>query len=128
MRVLKARTFARWARREGLTDTALRTAVDEMRRGLVDAVLGGGLVKKRIARSGGGKSGGYRTLLAADLRDRWIFLCGFAKSERGNVDESELRFWRKLAQAHLAMSEEIIERSIAAGELIEVERDEQETA
>lgn len=128
MRVLKARTFARWARREGLSDTALRSAVEEMRRGLVDALLGGGLVKKRIARPGGGKSGGYRTLLAADLRDRWVFLCGFAKSARGNVDDSELQFWRRLAQAHLAMSEEMIRRSIAAGELIEVEHGESETS
>lgn len=67
MRALKTRWFARWARREGVTDAALRKAVGEMSHGLVDAVLGGGLVKQRIARPGAGKSGGLRTLLAADF-------------------------------------------------------------
>jgi len=121
MRVLKAKTFARWARREGLPDRVLRSAVEEVRHGLVDADLGGGLAKKRIARPGAGKSGGYRVLLATDLRDRWVFLTGFAKSERGNIGEGELYYWRKIAQAHLAMSEEMTLRAIAAGLLVEVE-------
>jgi hypothetical protein len=121
MRVLKAKTFARWARREGLTDRLLRSAVEEARNGLIDAVLGGGLAKKRIARPGKGKSGGYRVLLATDLRDRWVFLTGFAKSERANVDEGDLYYWRKIAQAHLSMSEEMTLQAIAAGLLVEVE-------
>jgi len=119
MRVLKSRWFARWARREGLTDTTLRFAVEEMRRGLVDAVLGGGLVKKRVARPGGGKSGGYRTLLAADFRDRWIFLYGFAKSERENIDDDDLRDLRRLARAYLSMSEAATRRLIDTGVLME---------
>jgi len=119
MRVLKSRWFARWARREGLTDTTLRFAVEEMRRGLVDAVLGGGLVEKRVARPGGGKSGGYRTLLAADFRDRWIFLYGFAKSERENIDDDDLRDLRRLARAYLSMSEAATRRLIDTGVLME---------
>ena len=126
MRVLKARTFARWARREGLTDTALRTAVDEMRRGLVDAVLGGGLVKKRIARSGGGKSGGYRTLLAADLRDRWIFLCGFAKSERDNVEDDELDTARDIAKGWLDAGPQRLAQALAQGVIEEVDYEDKE--
>lgn len=128
MRVLKTRWFARWARREGLTDTALRFAVDEMRRGLVDAVLGGGLVKKRIARPGGGKSGGYRALLAADFRHRWVFLYGFAKSERENIDEKNLRDLRQLAQTYNLMSEAAARRLIDAGVLMEVSDGEPETS
>jgi len=62
-----------------------------MRNGLLDADLGGGVFKKRIARPGRGKRGGYRTILAADLRNRWVFLFGFAKSKRDNLDDAELR-------------------------------------
>jgi hypothetical protein len=128
MRVLKTRWFARWARREGLTDVALRSAVDEMRRGLVDAVLGGGLIKKRIARPGGGKSGGYRTLLAADLRERWVFLFGFAKSGRENIGGKDLHDLRQLAQTYLSMSEAATRRLIGAGELVEVSDGKPETS
>ena len=121
MQIFKTRTFARWARKEPLNDTALRAAVVEMQAGLVDAVLGGGLVKKRVARAGGGKRGGYRTLLATNLRDRWVFLFGFSKSERDNVDEPELRALKHIAQAYLGMDEQTRDRLLDAGELIEVD-------
>ena len=128
MRVLKTRWFARWMRRERLTDAALRCAVDEMRRGLVDAIIGGGLVKKRVARPGSGKRGGYRTLLAADFRDRWVFLYGFAKSERENIDPKGLHDLRQLARAYSSMSEVEVRRLVGAGVLVEVSDDEPKTA
>lgn len=90
-----------------------------MREGLVDATLGGGLVKKRIARPGRGKSGGYRTLLAADFRDRWVFLYGFAKRERENIGGKDLFDLRQLAQAYLSMNETDVRRAVGAGELVE---------
>jgi len=124
MRVLKTRAFARWARKERLADSMLLAAVEEMGRGLVDADLGAGLVKKRVARSGGGKRGGYRALLATDLRERWIFLYGFAKSERENVDGKELSSLKQLAQVYLAMGEETVGRLLKAGELTETEHGE----
>lgn len=128
MQIFKTRTFARWARKEGLKDAVLRAAVDEMQAGLVDANLGGGLVKKRLARAGGGKSGGHRTLLATNLRDRWVFLCGFSKNERDNVDDDELRALKRIAQAYLGMEEELLDRVLDAGELMEVADGESKTA
>lgn len=124
MRVLKLKAFARWARKERVADAWLRVAVWEMRRGLVDANLGGGLLKKRVARPGGGKSGGYRTILAADLRERWVFLYGFAKSERDDLDDDEVRELKRLAKAYLALSEDTLDRLIDAGQLIEVKNGE----
>jgi len=121
VRVLKLKAFARWARKEGLADGLLRVAVREMRSGLVDADLGGGLFKKRVARPGGGKSGGYRTILAADLRNRWVFLHGFAKSERDDLDDAEVRDWKRLARSYLALDEGLLDRLIDAGRLMEVE-------
>jgi hypothetical protein len=128
MRVLKTKAFARWTRREDVSDAALQTAVEEMRAGLVDANLGAGLVKKRIARPGRGKSGGWRTLLASNLRDRWVFLYGFAKNERDNVDLDELRALKLLAQSYLGMGEMTIDRLVEAAELMEVKDGESETA
>jgi hypothetical protein len=62
------------------------------RRGLVDADLGGGLIKQRIARTGQGRSGGYRTLMAFRSKERTIFVYGFAKSERDNIESDELEY------------------------------------
>ena len=67
MNVLKRKDFARWQAGEKLPDAALCRAVHEMEAGLIDADLGGFLYKKRVARLGGGKSGGYRTLLSARI-------------------------------------------------------------
>lgn len=114
------KTFARWARRSGLPDSRLVVAVKEMRRGLVDADLGGGLLKKRVARPGAGKRGGYRTLLASNRGDRWVFLFGFGKNERENIDDAEAWDYRKLAGIYLAKRERDIEQLVGEGELQEI--------
>ena len=124
MRVLKTKTFARWTRKERLADSRLLAAVEEMRGGLVDANLGAGLMKKRVARPGEGKRGGYRTLLATNRRDRWIFLYGFAKKELDNLDDDELSDMKRLAQAYLGMGEETIAQLLIAGELVEAKNGE----
>ena len=128
MEIFKTKTFARWARKEGLKDAVLRNAVDDIQAGLVDANLGGGLVKRRVARTGSGKSGGHRTLLATNLRDRWVLLYGFAKNERDNVDDDELRVLKRIAQAYLGMEEELLDQFLDVGELIEVDDGESKTA
>jgi hypothetical protein len=124
VRILKLKAFARWARKEGLADRSLLVAIREMRGGLIDADLGGGLFKKRVARPGGGKSGAYRTILAADLRGRWVFLYGFAKSERDDLDDAELRDWKRVANSYLALSDDMLKAFIDARRLIEVKNGE----
>ncbi len=89
-RVFKTRQFARWARKAGLTDDALCVAVAEMANGLIDADSGGGVVKKRVALPGRGKSAGSRTLIATNKADRWFFVFGFKKNERANINDKEL--------------------------------------
>ena len=89
VRVLKDLEFARWARKERLTDQMLYDAADEIERGLIDARLGGFLLKKRVARPGGGKRGGYRTIVAHRQGIRLVFLFGFAKNEADNVTRTE---------------------------------------
>lgn len=78
MAIYKTKVFERWSSKEELSDKALCKAVQEMKVGLFDADLGGGLFKKRIARQGKGKSGGYRTLVATNKGDQWFFVCNYS--------------------------------------------------
>ena len=96
-RVFKTRHFARWMRKTELTDLALCEAVAEMAQGLLDADLGGGVVKKRVALPGRGKSGGARTLVATNKGSRWFFVFGFEKNDRANISDSELEALQDLA-------------------------------
>lgn len=79
MRIFKTKAFARFARKEGLDDARLRDAVARAERGLVDADLGGGVIKQRLARPGQGKSGGFRVMILYRRAARAIFVYGFAQ-------------------------------------------------
>lgn len=121
--VYETRWFRRWARKAGVTRLALCDAVREMRAGLYGGNLGGGLFKKRIGRSGQGKSGGFRILVASNKKTRWVFMFGFSKNERGNMDEDELVALKTLAAHMLSLSEESLGKARRAGELMEVDCD-----
>jgi hypothetical protein len=119
-RVFRTRTFGRWMRKVGLADAALRSAVAEMTQGLVDADLGGHLVKKRVALSGQGKRGGARTIVATKLEDRWFFLYGFSKNERANIDRDELKIFQEIAKELLGLDDRQLEIALSIGEIVEV--------
>jgi len=121
MRVLKNRVFNKWAAKEGLSDDTLRTAVAEMERGLIDADLGGHVVKKRVAIGGRGKRGGVRTLLAYASGDKAIFIYGFAKNVRANISTDELKALRHLARELLSYSDTVLTKAVRHGALVEVE-------
>ena len=123
MAVYKTRWFDRWARKEGLSTASLCAAVNEMSDGLIDADLGGGLVKKRIGRLGQGKRGGYRTLVATTKGIRWVFVFGFPKNERSNIDKDETEALKKLAAHLLSLTAQAVVKAQSAGELIEVDCD-----
>ncbi len=103
--IYKTRQFNRWARKADLPDQALYRAVMEIRQGLVDADLGGGIVKKRIALPGHGKRGSTRTLLATNRNDRWFFVYGFEKNERDTISANELEALKLLAGDLLILSD-----------------------
>jgi len=120
MRVLKRKDFARWQAGEKLTDDSLCQAVKEMESGLIDAVLGGYLYKKRVARVGAGKSGGYRTLLSAQIHSRYVFLHGFPKSDKTNITLAEKRALQFAGKVFLELSAEALSTVLQAGVLLEV--------
>lgn len=120
IRVFKTRTFARWSRKTGLTDDALRQAVAEMTQGLVDADLGGHVLKKRVALPGLGKRGGARTIVATRMTDRWFYLYGFGKNERDSINKNELKVLQEIAKELLSFDDRRLTAAMAAGEILEV--------
>ena len=62
-RIFKTRWFERFARKEKIRNAVLLDAVARAEKGQLDADLGGGVIKQRVARPGQGKSGGYRTII-----------------------------------------------------------------
>jgi len=127
-RVYKTRYFQRWMRKTELTDQALRAAVQEMSQGLIDADLGGGVVKKRIGVEGRGKSSGVRTLVATNQGDCWFFVFGFAKNARSNITETELNALQALSSDLLKLNSSQLSDSVANGLLQEISHDQQDAS
>ncbi|HRF88502.1 MAG TPA: type II toxin-antitoxin system RelE/ParE family toxin [Pseudomonadales bacterium] len=119
-RIFRTKTFTRWMRKVGLTDKSLHKAVTEMIHGLIDADLGGHIVKKRIALPSQGKRGGTRTIVATKLSDRWFFLYGFSKNERSSIDKDELQALQETAKVLLAFDDQQLATALSAGEIEEV--------
>ena len=120
MRVFKTRSFNRWMRKTHLTDAVLCTAVLEMAQGLIDADLGGGVLKKRVPLPGRGKSGGARTLVATNKDDRWFFVFGFEKNQQSNISPKELEALQKIAADLMKLSSIELDKHAGAGSLTEI--------
>lgn len=125
MRIFKNKAFTRFARKSGISDASLCKSVSDAEQGLIDADLGGGVIKQRVARSGGGKSGGFRTLILFRVGTLAFFVHGYAKNELGNISDNELTALRALASAMLAYDESALLSALANKTLIEVVCDEE---
>ena len=119
-RIFKTRVFERWMQKVELSDALLLNAVDEMERGLIDADLGGGVFKKRIALPNRGKSGSVRTLIATNKNDRWFFVLEFEKNQRENINSKELAFLKDFAADLLTITDEKLVNSIKSKNLLEI--------
>ena len=128
MRVFKNAWFVRFARKEKISDAALCDAVARAQSGLIDADLGGGVLKQRVARPGAGKSGGYRTLVFFRVGTRAVFAYGFAKSGMANIDPDEERDFKKTAKMVFSFSDADMDRLVAMYEFEEVFCDVQDGA
>ena len=119
-RVFKTRHFSRWMRKTEPTDAALCGAVAEMVQGLIDADLGGGIVKKRVGLAGRGKRGGARTLVATNKGTRWFFVYGFEKNDRANITDDELQALKDIAGQLLYRSTGQLDEAVRDGSLKEI--------
>lgn len=126
LRVFKNRLFAQFARHEKIDDAALCEAIERAERGLIDADLGGGVIKQRIARPNRGRSSGYRSVVLFRAGERAFFVFGFAKNQLENIAHDDLKIYKSTAQFTLALSDEELEQLLKRRELVEVKCDEED--
>jgi hypothetical protein len=120
LRIFKNAWFGRFARREKIKDAVLKDAIARAERGIIDAELGGGVIKQRIARPGQGRSGGYRSIIIFQKGERAIFVYGFAKSDREDIEPDELVGFKKLAKKWFTFFDQKIAAMIKNQELTEI--------
>ena len=120
MRIFANRWFARFADKQNIGDDDLHEAVSRAERGLIDADLGGGVIKQRIARKGQGKSGGFRSVVLFRQGERAFFVYAFAKSDRDNIDQSELSTYKTAAAVYLNYTDDELALFLKQGTLMEI--------
>jgi hypothetical protein len=126
MRLFKTKEFARLARKYRVRDKDLREAVERAEAGLVDATIGANLIKQRVAREGGGRSGGYRTIVFLKEGDKAVFLHIFEKSQQANLSKLEAEAYRDFARVLAALDDAAFAAAVERGNWKEIEHDHQE--
>ncbi len=121
LRIFTTKSFSRFAKREKISSALLCEAVERAEKGILDADLGGNIIKQRVARSGQGRSKGYRVLIAVRLKKRYVFMHGFAKNEKDNIENDELDVLKMYGSAWLNADEKIIKISLKEGKLEEIQ-------
>ncbi len=120
MRVFKNKPFGRFARKNRISEEDLCDAITRLEKGIVDADLGGGVIKQRVARANEGRSGGFRTIILVTVAERAFFVYGFAKNDRANIQPDELIAFRRLLDLLSAYSDAELEIALEVGALTEV--------
>ncbi len=123
MKVFQNAWFGRFARKEKISADALWDAVERAGNGQVDADLGGGVIKQRIARSGESKSKGYRSIVLFRKGELSFFVYGFSKSELGNIRKDEEAQFKKMAKHVLSLTDAQLSKLVANGQFEEVVKD-----
>lgn len=119
--VYKTKPFSRFARKAGISNADLWETACQANAGQIDADLGGGVIKQRIARVGQGKSGGSRSIILFRFTGRVVFVFGFEKKNLSNIKSDELEAFRELADLILGYSDDEIAMRVTDGALIEIE-------
>ena len=123
MKIFKNTWFARFARKEKISALALWDAVERAENGQIDADLGGGVIKQRIARPGEGKSKGYRSIILFRKEEKSFFVYGFPKRQLGNIRDDEEEQFKAMAKYVLALTDDQLDQLVANGQFEKVEKD-----
>ena len=123
MRIFKSRWFVRFTKKEKITDRQLISAISDIEAGTIDANYGGGVIKQRIARTGEGKSGGYRSIIFYLKGDKAFFVYGFSKKDQDNISKDEEAYFKKLAKVTLKMTDIDISAVLEEGTYVEIKTD-----
>ena len=124
--IYKNKFFTRFARKARISDADLWKAVRLAEDGVIDADLGGGVIKQRIARAGQGKSGGSRSIILFRKGDRAVFVYGFEKKDLSNIRADDLQLFRDMAKEILGYSVAEMELAVEMGEFAKVMAPEEE--
>ena len=103
MKKLCTKWFKKWAKKANLSNHNLLESIDNLEKGLSVADLGGSLFKIRLKRAGKGKSSGFRTIVVYKKEEKAVFLYGFDKNEKSNINKTELQYFKKLGSDFLAL-------------------------
>jgi hypothetical protein len=120
LRIFKTKWFERFARKNNINDEMLIDTVERTKKGLVDADLGGGVIKQRIARVGQGKSRGHRSIIVIRRDKMAFFVFGFSKNDQGNLRQDEEEEFRHMAKHLLSISEKDLDKALERGDFMEV--------
>jgi len=124
--VYKSKPLARFARKARITDSDLWKTVQFANEGVIDADLGGEVIKQRIARFGEGKSGGSRSIILFRKNDRAVYVHGFEKKDVANIRPDELEAFRKYAEVYLGYTKAEMAQFVEDGVLFQVMKPEEE--
>lgn len=123
MKIIKTKLFAKWAVKNQISDASLSTAAKEIAIEIYEANYGGGVIKKRIANKGRGKSGSTRTIVAFKKEKNCFFIFGFEKTDKSNISSNEEKSFKIIAKSLLTYSDLELNKLIKEGALVEVENE-----
>lgn len=113
IRTFKSAWFEKAARKAGISDAELCTAIYEAMKGQADD-LGGGVLKKRL------NDNIHRSIILAKSEQYWVYAYLFAKKDRENIDSAELVSFRKLAKAYAVLQAAQIKQMLNNKLLLEI--------
>lgn len=118
---LSTKWFRKWAKNANLNNGTLLKAINNLEVGLSSSGLGNHLYKVRIKREHSGKSSGFRTIIVYKENDRAIFLYGFGKNEKENIDKVELQYFKKLGNDLLRLTANQLKKYVVQDILFDLE-------
>lgn len=120
MRKFKSKWFKKWAKKNNLNDSNLIQTINDLVENKKGVRLGNNLYKVRVASSGKGKRGSYRTIIVFKFKVRAIFIGGFAKNEKENISMKQLSDFKELAKTYSLFSDEELDFLIAKQAVFEL--------
>lgn len=123
MKIIKTKLFAKWAMKNSIDDQLLINAANEIALDIFEANYGGGVIKKRVANKGRGKSGSARTIVAFKKGNHCFYVYGFEKNAKSNISSNEEKAIKIVAKALFAYSDAELDKLINEGSLIEVKNE-----
>lgn len=122
MRIFKTKWFDEFADKNVIHDAALIEAVERAEKGLVDADLGGGVIKQRVARDGQGRSRGHRVIILLRKGDRAFIVFGFSKNDQSNLRRDDQKDLKDMAKSYFSLSEIRLSEYLAKGDFVEIRK------